>query len=198
MLGAAGFNTPNVKLLLEKPFGVDLASAKDMIGNVARSFDESQIYRIDHYLAKEMSQNIVAFRRGNAPALAAAASAASRRARSTSALCCASSAAVSDTNAFCSASSLCVTSLTSTDVMLRSNKHKSTRRRCAGSNFKTHATGAATMDGATGATTAGATGATAAAADVVVAASGDVLAAARSKRTDHDQTTTSTKRRKID
>ena len=65
-LGQAGLNTPNIKLLLEKPFGVDLASAQDMIGNVAHYFDESQIYRIDHYLAKEMSQNIVAFRRGNA------------------------------------------------------------------------------------------------------------------------------------
>jgi glucose-6-phosphate 1-dehydrogenase len=66
LLGQSGFNTPNVKLLLEKPFGVDLASAHDMIDNVARYFQESQIYRIDHYLAKEMSQNIVAFRRGNA------------------------------------------------------------------------------------------------------------------------------------
>lgn len=65
-LGRAGINTPNVKLLLEKPFGIDLASARDMIEHVARYFDESQIYRIDHYLAKEMSQNVVAFRRGNA------------------------------------------------------------------------------------------------------------------------------------
>lgn len=65
-LGQAGLNTPQVKLLMEKPFGTDLASAREMIDHVARYYDESQIYRIDHYLAKEMSQNIVAFRRGNA------------------------------------------------------------------------------------------------------------------------------------
>jgi len=65
-LGGSGFNTPNVKLLLEKPFGINLSSAHEMINHVARYFDESQVYRIDHYLAKEMSQNIVAFRRGNA------------------------------------------------------------------------------------------------------------------------------------
>lgn len=66
LLGKAGLNTPNVKLLLEKPFGVDLSSAHEMINHVEQFFQESQVYRIDHYLAKEMSQNIVAFRRGNA------------------------------------------------------------------------------------------------------------------------------------
>ena len=65
-LGEAGLNSPNVKLLFEKPFGVDLASAQDMIARTARYFKEEQIYRIDHYLAKEMAQNIVAFRGGNA------------------------------------------------------------------------------------------------------------------------------------
>lgn len=65
-LGVVGINTPNVKLLFEKPFGVDLASANDVIARTARYFDEAQIYRIDHYLAKEMAQNIVAFRGGNA------------------------------------------------------------------------------------------------------------------------------------
>lgn len=65
-LGLAGLNTPAVKLLFEKPFGVDLASAQDMITRTARYFDEAQLYRIDHYLAKEMAQNIVAFRGGNA------------------------------------------------------------------------------------------------------------------------------------
>lgn len=65
-LGQAGLNTPHVKLLMEKPFGTDLASARDMIDHVAKYYDESQVYRIDHYLAKEMSQNIVAFRRDNA------------------------------------------------------------------------------------------------------------------------------------
>jgi glucose-6-phosphate 1-dehydrogenase len=65
-LGQAGLNTSNVKLLFEKPFGVDLASAEEVIARTAKYFDETQIYRIDHYLAKEMAQNIVAFRGGNA------------------------------------------------------------------------------------------------------------------------------------
>ncbi len=65
-MGAAGINTPNVKILFEKPFGVDLASAEDAISRTARYYHEDQLYRIDHYLAKEMAQNIVAFRGGNA------------------------------------------------------------------------------------------------------------------------------------
>ena len=65
-LGEAGLNSPQIKLLLEKPFGVDLDSARQMIDHVANYYDETQIYRIDHYLAKEMTQNIVAFRGGNA------------------------------------------------------------------------------------------------------------------------------------
>jgi len=65
-MGEAGMNTPNTKLLFEKPFGVDLTSAEEMIARSARYYNEEQIYRIDHYLAKEMSQNIVAFREGNA------------------------------------------------------------------------------------------------------------------------------------
>lgn len=65
-LGQAGLNTPNVKLLFEKPFGIDFESAKEVIARTARYYEEDQIYRIDHYLAKEMAQNIVAFRGGNA------------------------------------------------------------------------------------------------------------------------------------
>lgn len=65
-MGEAGLNTPNVKLLFEKPFGVDYASAVEVIARTARYYNEEQIYRIDHYLAKEMAQNIVAFRGGNA------------------------------------------------------------------------------------------------------------------------------------
>lgn len=65
-LGAARINNKRIKLLFEKPFGLDLASAEDMVERTARYFDESQIYRIDHYLAKEMVQNIIAFRSGNA------------------------------------------------------------------------------------------------------------------------------------
>jgi glucose-6-phosphate 1-dehydrogenase len=65
-MGEAGMNNSQTKLLFEKPFGIDLTSAKEMIARTARYYNEDQIYRIDHYLAKEMSQNIVAFRGGNA------------------------------------------------------------------------------------------------------------------------------------
>lgn len=65
-LGQAGLNTPTNKLLLEKPFGTDLASAQAMADHTARYFHDSQVYRIDHYLAKEMAQNIVTFRARNA------------------------------------------------------------------------------------------------------------------------------------
>ena len=65
-LGETGINTPNVKLLFEKPFGVDLVSAEEIISRTARFYNEDQIFRIDHYLAKEMAQNIVALRGGNA------------------------------------------------------------------------------------------------------------------------------------
>ena len=53
------------RLLIEKPFGYDLTSAKQLVETLAQSFHESQIYRIDHYLAKETVQNILAFRAGN-------------------------------------------------------------------------------------------------------------------------------------
>lgn len=65
-MGEAGINSPNVKILFEKPFGVDLTSAQDIITRTARYYTEDQLYRIDHYLAKEMAQNIVAFRGRNA------------------------------------------------------------------------------------------------------------------------------------
>jgi glucose-6-phosphate 1-dehydrogenase len=66
LLGDAGFAAPNVKLLLEKPFGTDLVSAEAMNQHIHQHFKNEQVYRIDHYLAKEMAQNIVAFRAGNA------------------------------------------------------------------------------------------------------------------------------------
>lgn len=59
---AAGEHT---KLLLEKPFGTDLASAEALIAETKRFFTEEQLYRIDHFLAKEMAQNMVVFREGN-------------------------------------------------------------------------------------------------------------------------------------
>ena len=65
-LGMAGINTPNVKIMFEKPFGFDLESAREMIRRTSRFFAEDQIFRVDHFLAKEMAQNIVAMRYGNA------------------------------------------------------------------------------------------------------------------------------------
>ena len=65
-LGEAGINGKSVRLLFEKPFGLDLESAKEMVERTSNYFSEAQMYRIDHYLAKEMAQNIVAFRGGNA------------------------------------------------------------------------------------------------------------------------------------
>ncbi len=50
------------RLLMEKPFGFDSATAQDLIEITTKHFDEDQIFRIDHYLAKETVQNIVTFR----------------------------------------------------------------------------------------------------------------------------------------
>lgn len=49
----------NIKILLEKPFGKDLASAQDLIKHIDKYFSEDHIYRIDHYLAKQSMQNVV-------------------------------------------------------------------------------------------------------------------------------------------
>ncbi|MEK6243998.1 MAG: glucose-6-phosphate dehydrogenase [Pseudomonadota bacterium] len=54
------------RLVIEKPFGHDLASAKRLNALVHKYFDETQVYRIDHYLGKESVQNLLAFRFGNA------------------------------------------------------------------------------------------------------------------------------------
>jgi glucose-6-phosphate 1-dehydrogenase len=54
------------RLILEKPFGEDLQSARDLNHTVRRYFEERQIFRIDHYLGKETVQNILVFRFGNA------------------------------------------------------------------------------------------------------------------------------------
>ncbi|MBA3757564.1 glucose-6-phosphate dehydrogenase (NADP(+)) [Candidatus Saccharibacteria bacterium] len=61
LLGAAGLNGPNVKLLLEKPFGTDLNSASELVAEASKYYQEDQVYRIDHYLAKEVAQNITVF-----------------------------------------------------------------------------------------------------------------------------------------
>jgi len=65
-LGAAGLNGPQVRVVLEKPLGHDLASALE-INRVVRSvFAEQQAFRIDHYLGKPAVQNLLALRFGNA------------------------------------------------------------------------------------------------------------------------------------
>ena len=61
-LGEAGLNSPHVKLLFEKPFGFDLASAQDFIARTSKYYDESQIYRIDHYMAKEVAAEVIKLR----------------------------------------------------------------------------------------------------------------------------------------
>jgi glucose-6-phosphate 1-dehydrogenase len=54
------------RLMIEKPFGWDLASARRLNQSLAEMFSESQVYRIDHYLAKDMIQNILILRFANA------------------------------------------------------------------------------------------------------------------------------------
>ena len=53
------------RIVVEKPFGHDLASAQHLNETLAQYFDETQIYRIDHYLGKETVQNLMAVRFGN-------------------------------------------------------------------------------------------------------------------------------------
>lgn len=47
------------RIVVEKPFGRDLDSAEHLSTQIGELFDESQIYRIDHYLGKELVQNLV-------------------------------------------------------------------------------------------------------------------------------------------
>ncbi|RMH46378.1 MAG: glucose-6-phosphate dehydrogenase, partial [Alphaproteobacteria bacterium] len=65
-LDAAGLITPESRIVVEKPFGHDLASARELNARLARHFAESQIFRIDHYLGKETVQNLMAVRFANA------------------------------------------------------------------------------------------------------------------------------------
>ena len=53
------------RVVLEKPFGTDLASARELNATVHSVFDEEQIFRIDHFLGKEAAQNILAMRFAN-------------------------------------------------------------------------------------------------------------------------------------
>ncbi len=64
MLGEAGL-VSNSRIIMEKPFGADLASAVGLNAKLHEVFAEQQIFRIDHYLGKEPAQNILAFRFAN-------------------------------------------------------------------------------------------------------------------------------------
>ena len=63
-LGDAGL-AENSRVIMEKPFGTDLASAVSLNGKVHEVFSEDQVFRIDHFLGKEPAQNILAFRFAN-------------------------------------------------------------------------------------------------------------------------------------
>ncbi|MGR3501505.1 glucose-6-phosphate dehydrogenase [Pseudaestuariivita sp.] len=64
-LHAHGLARDTSRVVVEKPFGRDLASAKALNAELAKHFNEEQIYRIDHYLGKETVQNLMAVRFGN-------------------------------------------------------------------------------------------------------------------------------------
>lgn len=67
---SAGLSRPGdgtwTRLIVEKPFGEDLETARALNGKLLSVFQENQIYRIDHYLGKETVQNLLAFRFANA------------------------------------------------------------------------------------------------------------------------------------
>lgn len=67
-LGVAGLVEPRgpQRIIVEKPFGTDLPSARELNRVVTGVFDESQVFRIDHYLGKETVQNILSLRFANA------------------------------------------------------------------------------------------------------------------------------------
>jgi glucose-6-phosphate 1-dehydrogenase len=67
-LGDAGLlkDRDHARVVIEKPFGHDLASARELNRQLLARADESQLYRIDHYLGKETVQNLLAFRFANA------------------------------------------------------------------------------------------------------------------------------------
>jgi glucose-6-phosphate 1-dehydrogenase len=65
LLGESGLATDKSRVIIEKPFGSDLESARALNQAVHAVFDESQIFRIDHFLGKESIDNILAFRFAN-------------------------------------------------------------------------------------------------------------------------------------
>ena len=67
-LGAAGLDRADdaeTRIVIEKPFGYDLASARELNGRLCEVFEERQIFRIDHYLGKETVQNLMTLRFAN-------------------------------------------------------------------------------------------------------------------------------------
>jgi glucose-6-phosphate 1-dehydrogenase len=64
-LAETGLATPDARIVLEKPIGRDLASAREINDGVGRVFGESQTFRIDHYLGKETVQNLLVLRFAN-------------------------------------------------------------------------------------------------------------------------------------
>ncbi|HKN61361.1 MAG TPA: glucose-6-phosphate dehydrogenase [Candidatus Acidoferrales bacterium] len=69
-IGKAGLAKPKTgkswtRVVVEKPFGQDLESCRELNAKVLQVFDESQVYRIDHYLGKQTVQNLLVFRFGN-------------------------------------------------------------------------------------------------------------------------------------
>jgi glucose-6-phosphate 1-dehydrogenase len=65
MLGSSGLATGDARVIIEKPFGEDLESARALNAATHDVFDESQVFRIDHFLGKESVDNILAFRFAN-------------------------------------------------------------------------------------------------------------------------------------
>jgi glucose-6-phosphate 1-dehydrogenase len=63
MLGMS--STGWTRLVIEKPFGHDLDSCNELLQTLSEQFDEDNMYRIDHYLGKEVVQNLLMFRFGN-------------------------------------------------------------------------------------------------------------------------------------
>lgn len=64
-LSSSGCATPESRVVVEKPFGTDLASAQRLNGILLKSFEESRIFRIDHYLGKPVVHNMLFFRFAN-------------------------------------------------------------------------------------------------------------------------------------
>src|ERR1700722_755781 len=65
MLGSSGLANEDSRVIIEKPFGTDLASSRALNADVHKVFDETRVFRIDHFLGKESVDNVLAFRFAN-------------------------------------------------------------------------------------------------------------------------------------